>query len=444
LSLLRGVLIGLVVVGGLLVALRTPLIFPAPDAGLEDNGSSGQAQLDLPSETTPTDLGTRINWARGGWRIFLSNPVSGTGLGTYGALLQVHQEPDWAWSLYAHNHYLEALAEGGALLGLGVIAFHTVPLIRRRKTILSKQGDGSVKAIAVGLIGASAHMTLDHDWSFAGFAATFVVMTMLLGVDTPKDAPPPKPLALRLSVAALGLMAALGAMGLHYGLAIARDVARAETHDVEALTLANRLAPTSTIVATIRADGLNQAPHEAIRVLESAARLDEVDPNLRWRLAELYVRIGSPESARSALHEAVRIAPNSPRSYGLAAGFELEESRPEAAAEILDQGLERLLQHSQASSRLAASIASLYMTRASAEEAISGPASALPFVAKALETAPSVPRFWAEAALFSCRAGDQAAALLRLDEARMLASDPAAFGGVEDQIEAGCPPNDGS
>lgn len=89
-------------------------------------------------QTLEVTEGKRAAMRKGAWHIFLDHPVAGTGLGT----LQIVYPPyetlyDAKVVNHAHNDYLEALAETGALGGLccawflGILFLKSFSLIRR-------------------------------------------------------------------------------------------------------------------------------------------------------------------------------------------------------------------------------------------------------------------------------------------------------------------------
>ncbi|HKW34890.1 MAG TPA: O-antigen ligase family protein [Candidatus Acidoferrum sp.] len=82
-------------------------------------------------QTLEVTEGKRASMRRGAWHIFLDHPLAGTGLGT----LQIVYPPyetlyDARIVNHAHNDYLEALAETGALGGLCCAWFLAVLLLK--------------------------------------------------------------------------------------------------------------------------------------------------------------------------------------------------------------------------------------------------------------------------------------------------------------------------
>jgi len=90
-------------------------------------------------QTLEVTEGKRAAMRRGAWHIFLDHPLAGTGLGTLEIVYPPYETLyDAKVVNHAHNDYLEALAETGALGGLccawflGVLLFKSLYLFRQR------------------------------------------------------------------------------------------------------------------------------------------------------------------------------------------------------------------------------------------------------------------------------------------------------------------------
>ena len=90
-------------------------------------------------QTLEVTEGKRAAMRRGAWHIFLDHPLAGTGLGTLEIVYPPYETLyDAKVVNHAHNDYLEALAETGALGGLccawflGVLLFKSLSLFRQR------------------------------------------------------------------------------------------------------------------------------------------------------------------------------------------------------------------------------------------------------------------------------------------------------------------------
>ncbi|MGH9195847.1 MAG: O-antigen ligase family protein, partial [Acidimicrobiia bacterium] len=348
----------------------------------------------------------RIHWGLGSILIAQTRPLTGSGLGTYGDMFVQVQAPEWAWSRYAHNHYAESLAEGGLGLFAGVVAISFVALNRQRPIHDGSLSFGRRMGVWAGLVGAAAHLGLDFDWTFPGFSATFVVLAALLTAsrstgDEPREGP-------RKLQALLGLVATMAF--LVAGGAIVSNVestpgAKPSTNDD--LRKAIVAAPYSTSPRKLLAVKLARAGSpsdiaDAISLLETSARLDELDPQVLWVLAQLRTKGGEIGLANELYAEAVDVALNAPLSYQLSGEFKLRVlQEPLEAAEVLDEGIQRIsLRPDQ--SRLSSLLSVLLLLRSEAEEASWGPIRARRFALQATQVAPSSATAWTRYGTLSC------------------------------------------
>jgi O-antigen ligase len=120
-------------------------------------------------ETNEQSSSVRVKFWREAFEAFDHSPVTGVG---YGAIVpgSVKYTPaDWPRTPLAHNDYLQALAEGGLLLGIpfllvcGSIAFHLVRtgskrVFRRRLDVRT--------GVTVAALALMAHAAIDFDWSY--------------------------------------------------------------------------------------------------------------------------------------------------------------------------------------------------------------------------------------------------------------------------------------
>jgi O-antigen ligase len=396
------------------VVLTGPWLF-ANSSGFSVAGPARSVQSKEGSEAL--SLSMRINWAQGALLIAARSPVIGTGLGTYGDVFVQVQDPRWAWSRYAHNHYLEALAEGGIPLMLGVMA---LPLISLRKTHVARRSLEDPLGVWkiglwAGLAGASAHLAVDHDWSFPGYAVTYVVVALLLAQSEGHENPAAFTLSPKLSTA-VGTVALLF-LAVLAGARLSARLQGLPGDEESRLRNAHGsiwLAPYTTgprqrAAALLAKGGTHDGLLEAAQLLSDANGLDELDPRPRWVLADVYVRLGFLEEARDAYRGAVEVALNAPGAYERAANFELSVAgNPRAAAEILDEGIERLTRRPN-QSRLAGPIADLLVKRSIVEERLSG-GSALRFALEATEVDARSVIAWLRLGELACSLGDGATA----------------------------------
>lgn len=179
----------------------------------------------------------RLVWWRGAWEMFLARPLAGFGHAAY-TWAQAAFLPDGAFrerSIYAHNYYLEFLAENG--LPAALAWFWAIAAAVRARAGLAKYA----------LVAALAHSLVDFGLSVP---ANFWLFCFLLA--SPADAEPavkPSPRALRAGLAAAALLlaalAALDLRSLAFERAGRRALAAAGAGDLPAAAEALRpqLAP---------------------------------------------------------------------------------------------------------------------------------------------------------------------------------------------------------
>lgn len=422
--------------------LTSRLLFPLENAGGTPLG--GGALTSFSEKSLPASLAMRARWSQGSILIWLSRPLTGTGLGTFGDMFASVQDPAWRWSRYAHNHYLEALAEGGLPLAAGVVSLPVVALtagLRRRATTPAEEARQA--GLAAGILGGSLHLVIDHDWSYPAYALVFVLMCVL--VSASGRAQTRSRAFSRGASSVVALLAALCLLAVGSQVAAGRLRSASEGAPGAALTsleTASRLAPwltwplrgQATLLASLEPPDLERA----VDLERRAAAIDRLEPRILWELAVLYERLGSIDQARRAFDSAIEVAPNAPPSYRLAAEFELRLGEAARAAGLLDRGVDRLLARPDPG-RLALQISDLLMLRARAEEQIQSAQAALVFAARAVELSPRNGRAWLELARLACGSGNPARAEDAARQAERLRALPADIASLRSHLAEGCP-----
>ncbi len=115
--------------------------------------------------------------------MIVDRPWLGVGFGNYPAAYDQYRAMKWPNALgHAHNYYLNVWAETGLL---GLVAYAWLWLIVIARTLsLAVRGDRSTLApwLAVGLIGAWAHLSVHHLVDNLYVANTFILIGAYLGV----------------------------------------------------------------------------------------------------------------------------------------------------------------------------------------------------------------------------------------------------------------------
>jgi len=139
-----------------------------------------------PSLATRSDM-----WGRT-WRIIVDHPLTGTGLGTFPwAYATYDREGEWLGTLQAHNDYLQLISDTG-LVGLVLLAWLIVALIRRGFLPALRPPEGRAPWTTIALAAAAfamlVHSVLEFNFQIPAVAALFAVIAgMLLAAAAPGD-----------------------------------------------------------------------------------------------------------------------------------------------------------------------------------------------------------------------------------------------------------------
>lgn len=138
-----------------------------------------------------------------GIRMFRAHPLLGVGAGNYGAAYQTYKVPGWDESLtHAHNYYINAAAETGALGLLALLAVIGAAIwvawSATRATDWRRGGRGALaganaRALAIGcaavVVALCIHNLTDDLFVHAMELQLALVLGLLLRLATPKDQP---------------------------------------------------------------------------------------------------------------------------------------------------------------------------------------------------------------------------------------------------------------
>lgn len=352
-TLLRTALVAVGVVG-LGIVLTSPLLFPAAKT------ISGVGGVVAVKGEDPADLTQRLHWDLGALEIGLDHPLTGSGLGTFGDVFFAIQKPEWQWSKYAHNQYLEAFAEGGALLLAAMMAIPLIALAGGVSALWGRVTEADFARLGLwgGLVGGSLHLLVDHDWSYPAYAVTFVVAAVLVvhpmeipaptAAGTPRQRVPTgrplrRPVRLGLTAVAALCLAAVGGQYLSNRLLQGGPAGRAGRLHVATLLAPYAADPFEKLALLDVRAGDTRHLHEAARLLGSAIARDELDPNLQWELAAIETKLGNLPAARREYRAAIEDVPLAAAAYLKAAAFEEQSAHDGArASSILAEGITRI------------------------------------------------------------------------------------------------------
>ncbi len=314
-----------------------PVFFPEA----QGEGSTGAlTTFKSKSGSGPRSSFERIEWSKAAFRVGASRPLTGAGLGTFPDMIFEFQDETVPWSRYAHNDYFEAFADGGLPLAIGLIALPITALWAARRRL-----SGWRIGLAAGLVGASAHLLVDHDWSYPGYSVTYTVMAMMLAVD-PIDAPRITTKSFRAPL--IIVAGALIALLLNGSMPFATKPQLRKAEELIAL-------------------GGVQNLRRAEQILVQAMSTDQLDLPLTWQLAAVKNKLGLVDQARRLHEAAINRAPNAMGVYVEAAQFELSANRPDAALKLADRGI-ALIRGRVDSDRLRGALSELLSVRTSVRD----------------------------------------------------------------------------
>jgi O-antigen ligase len=176
---LRTVVGGAVVIGGV-VLVAGPPFFPhrvSPFAG-EASRTAGQS--------LGQNGGYRLDFWREAIAVLTHHPLVGSGFRALASVANPLVPHAWPRSPLAHNGYLQALSDGGLVLGIPVCIAAAVllwHLLRQLRDAIRRAEATPVSlAVPVALAALLAHSFVDFDWSYAAlFALTAVLGGLVLG-----------------------------------------------------------------------------------------------------------------------------------------------------------------------------------------------------------------------------------------------------------------------
>ncbi len=181
-----------VVAVGLTVVLPGPPLFSTSASPL-----AGAGQRSAMGETLDANGTYRTQFWRESLLVLRAHPLAGAGYGRTAADVAGQVPSGWAISSLAHSGPLQALADGGLLLGvpllllLGGVGLSLLRRLRPRGDPLDRV---LVPAAVVASLLLATHSLVDTDWSYPALAAqAAIVAGLALAAPGPRDRPAPTP-----------------------------------------------------------------------------------------------------------------------------------------------------------------------------------------------------------------------------------------------------------
>ena len=149
---------------GVTVAVSGPPFFPSsasPFAATQARASGG--------DTADANSAYRVRMWHEAVIVFDHHPVVGVGYGGLQKSAEKLTPGSWPRSPLAHNDYLQALAEGGLLLGLPFLAACAgigIGLLRSLRSRVRSRVLDVRTGLIVGALALMAHSVIDFDWTY--------------------------------------------------------------------------------------------------------------------------------------------------------------------------------------------------------------------------------------------------------------------------------------
>ncbi|HVE94439.1 MAG TPA: O-antigen ligase family protein [Acidimicrobiales bacterium] len=304
----------------LLFLLTSSLFFPGSPASTSPiAGTVARAA----GESAGSSAAYRWEFWKAAGRVVVDHPVTGSGFGGYRTAASEYLPLGMQRSPYAHNMYLQGVAEGGLLfalpLGFAAIAL-TVALCRRALAGTGvAAGWWSTTGPALGALVLLLHAGMDFDWVYPGLLAALAVLAGIALGSAPlaqtgsEDAE--KVTAGRVLTAVL-LVLALGAtagarrqQGLTSRLAAADHARLVRLAEHGGGPFADTRVHAALLAAAVPVGGARdlRMPASAVRhALSATRRRAAVDANLQMLRAQILVSLGEADQGVRLAAEVVR------------------------------------------------------------------------------------------------------------------------------------------
>ncbi len=136
-------------------------------------------------ENTSADISSgRFHFWSVAWRIFLANPIVGTGLDSFGAAFTRFDTQSGTFRVeQAHNDYLQILSDGG-IVGFAIVLAFIVLLVRKALKRIREEESEVIRTTVIGClagcVGILVHSFFDFPLRTAGNAYFFLLVMALM------------------------------------------------------------------------------------------------------------------------------------------------------------------------------------------------------------------------------------------------------------------------
>ena len=320
--------------------------------GVADEGTTVGELISTRQEFVAWSGVSRVSFWETGARIFLSQPLSGTGLGTFFMAYFTDYADNIWYSRFVHNHYIQTMAELGVFGIVTLLGF----LLATARLVWLKLKEKTYPLFFPGLLAAMVafliHIGGDFSWNFPGAAILFFIccgaVVSLAGSEQASLRGIKKAGLVLLALLIFALTAWQLSAQLVYRQAASYQqrgdaVGMAETYD-----MANSFYPINPsafydasyiyyLLAHDRED--RDLLEESIERAERAVALSPADATLHTNLGKLYFELGLHHKAEEHLKKAVELASYRLTMYVELARFYMHRERYEDALEVVEEGL---------------------------------------------------------------------------------------------------------
>lgn len=241
----------------------------------------------------------RVVFFADGLKLFRRSPVAGLGLGAFeNGIMSV--QTFFYETKYAHNHYIQALAETGIIGLLLFLSLLAVSAIAVWRTLRKEDAHPLVPALGAALVFMAGHAGVEVIFSSYPYLPIAFGTFALIGLCCPGAFPVPKKVQTVRTAAILGACALLAAFGVLLGMNMYAYHMVTQAATLGSLSFAARIDKyewadymLSYVIGTMDPDTDGAVREQADRY---AARLAQVDSNtIPIYLTEYYLRTGRPQ-----------------------------------------------------------------------------------------------------------------------------------------------------
>lgn len=166
--------------GGFLVLIPLGILFlilllSLSSLGLEAKLAEPQHWL-VKQLVKPEFQAKRLDFWQQAVQGFLARPWFGFGWGTFELVALRFQKQTLGWSNFAHNFYLQVLAEAGIFALLSFLGFLFFSLRRLWRSVVQDKRNPFLVGGLGAILASSLHSFFDYDWHFPAIFLTFLLL----------------------------------------------------------------------------------------------------------------------------------------------------------------------------------------------------------------------------------------------------------------------------